>query len=82
MSEEVKPVPSELKAKNIGKVISVQVFKLEPNGDTIIGHTMQKHVGVLESFSFNRKYIGIKIRGLEFSMAPRKGYHIEVYAEG
>ena len=41
-----------LSPENIGKVVTIQIFKLkEEGGDEIIPDTLEKHVGVLKAYS-------------------------------
>lgn len=76
MSEHKLPVG--LHENNIGKVVKVQVFRR--NGEeTIDTETLEKHVGVLESYSHDRHSIAIKIRGLNLIVESRKNRLVEVY---
>jgi hypothetical protein len=71
-------LPSGLHKNNVGKVVSVQVFRR--NGeDTIDTETLEKHVGMLESYSHDRHAIHIKIRGLTLITAARAKHLVEVY---
>jgi len=81
MSDIIKTesrIPTGLNEDNIGRVVKVQIFR-RTSDDTIDTDSLQKHVGTLEGFSFDRKQLDIKLKGLNIIMASRIKNLVEVY---
>jgi hypothetical protein len=76
--DEVVRLPINLDEKNIGELVKVQVFRRKGK-DLIDRDTLEKYVGILEAFSFDRYDIKIKIQGLDVVTASRQHQLVEIY---
>lgn len=75
-------LPSELKAEHIGKIVTVQIFRrTENDGDTLEPESLEKHVGILEGFWFDRSSLHIRIKGLPMSTSSRRRHYVEVHVK-
>lgn len=73
-------IPSGLHVRNIGKLVTVQVLKrVSKDSDTLDLDTLQKYVGVLEAYSFDRLAISVKLRGLPMITGARSMHTVEIY---
>lgn len=81
MSELIK-VPSGLSEHNIGRVVKVQVFRLngsDTDGDTINTESLEKYVGILKGYYHDKNGLIIKLDSFENIVTAWKKHHVEVY---
>ena len=78
MSSNTLPVGAE--AKNIGKVVTVQVFKRETNApETLRLETLEKHVGVLQTYHHNSQGFTFCLVGGARVTSTYKSQYVEIH---
>lgn len=76
-----RKMPVGADPRNIGKVVTIQMFRRESEGsDKLDSESLEKHVGILQSYHNNKDGFMFRFVGGERIFALHKKHYVEIHA--
>lgn len=80
MGDEMSSLPIGAEPKNIGKVVTIQVFRrVTGDIDTIRPETLEKHVGILQSYYDDKRGFIFCLVGGSAQITLHPNQYVEIF---